>query len=121
MSEDVIRRCDFKIREGRKYRAHGEQIPDNVPTVFSLGETAYKGDLCEAHQLLLAEVLAPFIDISQGYVEVNRSVRQLLHAGKGRASQSDMRAWAMENTDFDVHPTGALKKEVIEAFWKANA
>jgi hypothetical protein len=121
MSEDVIRRCDFKIRDGRKYRKCDKQIPDNAPTVFSIGEFAYKADLCAEDRMKLEEVLAPFIEIAEGYTQVGKSVRQLLRTVNGQATQSDMRAWARKNTKFDIAPTGALKQEVIDAYNAAHA
>lgn len=121
MSEQVTRQCDFRVQEKRKYRACGERVPDDAPTVFSIGEKAYKGDLCANHQLLLEEVLAPFIEISEGYIQVGKAVRHLLQVGKGRVSQADMRAWLVENTDLDIAPTGALKKEAIDVYNAAHA
>lgn len=120
MSEQVTRACDFKIRDGRKYRACGERIPDDASTVFSIGETAYKGDLCATHRLQLEEALAPFIEISQGYTQVGKAVRQLIQTGNGRVSQADMRVWARKHTKFDIAPTGALRKEVIDAYNAAH-
>jgi hypothetical protein len=121
MSEQVTRTCDFKIRDGRRYRACGERIPDDEQTVFSIGEAAYKGDLCATHRLQLQEALAPFIAVSQGFTQVGKAMRRLMQTGNLQVTQADMRIWALENTDFEIAPTGALKKEVIEAFNKAHA
>lgn len=121
MSERVSRQCDFKVRDGRKWRVCDKPVPDDAPTIFSIGEFAYKADLCAEDRMKLEEVLAPFIEIAEGYTQVGKSVRQLLRTAKGQVTQADMRVWAMANTDFDIAPTGALRKEVVEAYEKAHA
>jgi hypothetical protein len=122
MSEEVTRRCDFKIQEKRKYVDCGVRIPDDLPTVFALGEDVYDADLCSKHRLALQEALAPFIAISSqaGSTPVSKAIKKALLALSGAPTQTDMRIWA-QNNGYDVAPTGSLKKEIVQAYNEAHA
>jgi hypothetical protein len=121
MSQTLVLRCDFRIADKRKYRTCGQEVPGNVPTVFSLGEVAHRADLCAEHQLRLQESLAPFVAIAEvGYAPVGKAVRKLLDANGGKATSADLRVWAREN-GYHVADTGAIRKEVKDAYKLAKA
>lgn len=122
MSEEVTRRCDFQIAEKRRYRDCGVRIPDDMPTVFALGNEVVEADLCADHQMALQDALAPFLaigrdDSSSPIVKAIQKALQTLH---GAPTQTEMRIWA-QNNGYDVAPTGTLKKEIIEAYNQAHA
>ena len=119
MSQDVIRRCDFRIRGGHKC---GQVVPNNEQTVFSLNEDAYLDDLCDEHKLRLAEVLAPFIAIADaGFTQVGAAVRKaLLQSGGGMTTEADIRAWAREN-GYQVGQFGRIAADVQAAYHASQA
>lgn len=121
MSEVVSRRCDYRIPEKRKYRVCGKPIPDDVPTVFSIGEIAYAVDLCEECKLRLDEALAPFIEISDTeFAKVGSAVRKALQAFDGsRFTLADVREWARQQ-GYPVADTGMLRQSLIDSYREAH-
>lgn len=120
MSQQVTRRCDLKIREGKKYRVCGNEIPSDEPTVFSLADKPYAGDFCDDCKMRLQEALAPFIEACDpALVNIGPAVRSALKALAGRASEADIRAWALEN-DIEVSSMGRVAKDVQDAYHEAH-
>lgn len=121
MSEDVIRRCDYRIRDGRKRRKCEEII--EKPTTFSWEETAYSVDLCAPHKLQAQEeaVIAELIQIARPeFTLVNGAVRRLLRGVSGEFTSADVRAWARD-AGYEVSDAGVLPQRIKDAFDQAHA
>ncbi len=117
MSQQVTRRCDFKIHVGgKKYDKCGTEIPSDEPTVFSLDEEPHAADLCDKHRLQLQEALAPFIAAADpDLVKVSAAVRRALNALRRGATEADIRRWAQEN-GFEINTYGRVSKELKDAY-----
>jgi len=122
MSQAVVRRCDFRITEKRKYTVCNQDVPGNVPTVFSAGdESAYAVDLCDKHKLHLQEVLAPFIEIADTeYVQVGPAVVKALRATDGsKFTSSEAREW-LRNQGYPVANSGMIKQDLLDLYLEAR-
>src|SRR5881275_3618167 len=110
MSEDVIRRCDFRIKERNKYRTCNERIANDAPTIFSFDETFYSVDLCTDCKLRAVDsaTIAELIEIARPeYAKVGGEVRRLIRNRSGDITTAKVRAWAREN-GYDPADTGAI-------------
>lgn len=117
MSEAVTRRCDNRFMYRRKIKTCGNPIPEDRPTVFSIGDTAYAVDLCDECKLRFAEAVAPFVEIARPeFIRVNGAVRKAIRAQNGEPfPQADVRKWLREN-GVRVSHTGRIKQEYIDDY-----
>lgn len=118
--QEVIRRCDMPVKRGRDTAPHGEVVPDELPTQFSLEGISYAGDFCEGHRQELRNCLAPFISASTQTTSASGPVRRTLKGKKGGFTTKDVRAW-MQDQGRDVAPSGRLPNEVIEEYRAAHS
>jgi hypothetical protein len=123
MSEAVVRRCDFRVREGRKRKTCNAQVRDDQATVFSFDAKAYSVDLCDDCKLRARDeaTIAELIQIARPeYIQVGPVVRRLLRGRSGDVSAAKIRLWAKEE-GLDVGDAGVLSNEIKQAYEQANA
>lgn len=123
MSEDVIRRCDFRIREGRKRVKCGQVVESGESTTFSFDGTSYSADLCSACKLRARDEtpIGELIQIARPeWTQVDGAVRRLLRGQSGQFTTADVREWARK-AGYEVATAGLLRQEVKDAFDKAHA
>lgn len=112
-------RCDMPLKKRGELVPCGEEVLGAEPTLFSLGSTTYKAELCEVHSQKLTEALAPFIEVSE-QVRANASqVRKALKGKKGTFTTKDVRKWLAEQGR-DVAPSGRLPNELIDEYKAAH-
>lgn len=121
MSEDVTRRCDNRLRVGRKYVTCGKPIEDDTPTVFAIDESAFKADLCSGCKMLLREALDSFIKIASAeYVTVGPAVKKALRSFNGETfTVADVREWCQKK-GIRVSATGLVRQSLIQDYKDAH-
>lgn len=126
MSEEVTRRCDFRIHSRGKYHKCDVRIPDDEPTEFTVDDNVYLGDLCEQHRLDLNSALAPFIEVSKASLrqQVGKALRNAFaHYDGTKFTTADARQWLVEN-GYEVGQKGSIREDLIEdykaAYQEAN-
>lgn len=121
MSKAVTRRCDNRLRVGRKYETCNKPIEDDTPTVFSIDESAFKVDLCDGCKMRLRDALDPFIKIaSSEYTQIGAAVKKALRSFNGETfTVADVRKWCHEN-HIEVSATGLVRQSTIAAYKDAH-
>lgn len=121
MSEDVTRRCDYRLRVGRKYEICGKPIEDDTPTVFGVDESAFKVDLCGGCKMRLREALDSFIKIaSDEYTTLGPAVRKALRSFNGETfTVSDVREWHRKRGT-KVSSTGMIRQSLVQEYKDAH-
>lgn len=123
MSEAVIRRCDFRIREGRKVRSCEKVVESGEPTIFAFDGEVFSADLCDECKMTAREhtTMAELIKIARPeWARVGASVRRLLRGKSGDVTTAMVREWARQN-DWEVADSGKVGKEIWDAYTEAHA
>jgi hypothetical protein len=121
MSEEIVKRCDFKVGRGRNIKAHGEIVDES--TRFRIDGREYVVDLCDEHKGSLAECLNPFVEISR------RAGTALPRNARGRAvmrakggvtfTTKDVREW-LQGQNVPVSESGRVPNALIDQYKEAH-
>jgi hypothetical protein len=118
--QEILMRCDMPLKKRGELVPCGEEVTNAEPTLFSLGTSAYKAELCDVHREKLEDSLASFIQIAE-QVRVNPSqVRRAVKGKKGTFTTKDVRKW-LEEQGREVAPSGRLPNELIEEYRTAHS
>lgn len=122
MSEEIVKRCDFRVGRGRNVRPHGEIVPES--TRFRVDGKEYIVDLCDEHKQSLLECVQPYIEISRragSALPKNARGRAVMRAKGGVTfTTKDVRRWLAENTDQPVAESGRIPNALIEQYKAAH-
>lgn len=121
MSEEVIKKCDYKIGRGRNLRNHGEIVAES--TRLRIDGREYLVDLCDEHKEAMMECMRPFLEISRrasSALPRNARGRAVMRAKGGVTfTTSDVRQWLQENNR-PVSETGRVPNALIDEYKAAH-
>jgi len=121
MSEEIVKRCDYKVGRGRNIHPHGEVVQES--TRFRIDGREFVVDLCDEHKDSLMECVTPFVEISRragSSLPRNARGRAVMRAKGGVTfTTKDVREW-LQGQSQPVSESGRIPNAMIDAYKEAH-
>jgi len=121
MSEEIVKRCDYKVGRGRNIHPHGEVVQES--TRFRIDGREFVVDLCDEHKDSLMQCVTPFVEISRragSSLPRNARGRAVMRAKGGVTfTTKDVREW-LQGQSQPVSESGRIPNAMIDAYKEAH-